>query len=52
MNTTRYGKFNLVVDFGGKVEFFYRLVAVDLEAALADVVAAYGDCTVVQWGSA
>ena len=52
MNTTRYGKFNLMVRFGSKVEFFYGLVAVDLDAALADVTAAYGNGELVQWGRA
>lgn len=49
--TTKYGKFNLVVDFGGKCIFFCDLVAVSVDAALADIVAAYGECLLVQWGS-
>ncbi len=47
-----YGKFNLVVDFGGSFKFFYGLTAVSVEAALADIVAAYGECVLVQHGNA
>lgn len=49
--SSRYVAFNLVVSFGGHFEFL-RIVAVDVDSALADVVAAYGDCELVQWGHA
>lgn len=53
MKTTQaYGKYNVTVRFGSTVRFFYGLVAISAEAALADIVAAYGDCALVQYGSA
>ncbi len=47
-----YSAFNLIVDFGNGFEFFRGIVAVDIAAALADIVAAYGECTLIQWGRA
>lgn len=44
-----YGAFNLVVSFDGHYKFL-RITAVDVDAALADVVAAFGECELVQWG--
>ena len=51
-NATQYGRFNVTVSFGGHYEFFRGLVAVSREAALADIVAAYGECELIQWGCA
>lgn len=52
MKTPTYSKFNLIVDFGNGFEFFRDIVAVDIDAAFTDVVAAYGEGTLIQWGRA
>ena len=52
MKNVSYSKFNLVVRYGSAVKFFRALVAVSLDAAFADVTAAYGEGELVQWGTA
>lgn len=52
MTTKTYRAFNLIVDIAGHRTFFLGLVAVDVNAALADVIAAYGEGELVQWGHA
>ncbi len=50
MNTTNYRAFNVTVEINGVYKFFRGLVAADLNAALADIEAAYGTFNLVQWG--
>lgn len=50
--TLAYSYFNLMMRFDGSgATFFYDLCAVDLQAALADVHAAYGEGELVQYSS-
>jgi len=50
MKTTDYKKFSVLIDFGGKCVRFSDLVAVSIDAAMADIISAYGECKLIQWG--
>lgn len=45
-----YQTFTVIAKIEGETKFFYDLDAVSLEAALADIAAAYGsEISLVQW---
>ena len=50
MKTTEYSKWNLVVAFGNTYKFFYGIVAINADAAFADVTEAYGQAELIQIG--
>ncbi len=49
-----YRTFRLLVTFDAQVirqPRMFEIVAVSKDAALADIVSAYGECTLIQWSA-